>query len=396
MRAVVIGAGLAGLAAADALARGGVDVTVLEATDRVGGRVWSVPFFDLGTVERGAEFVLPGETEVYELIERFGLELADKGIAYGNREPRGGEPVTSSEVNATYGRMLATSDGGESVGDALRGAPGPAAAALRARAHISFAYDPDDICVEEFTTATGGVGVDLPARTVVGGNMQLAEGLAASLTEPVRFGTPATAVAHSSAGVTVSTPSGQLDADAGVVAASACVVDRIEFSPALPAGKQFGSFKYGHAAKLFVALKRPAPPSAVLSVPDLFWCWTQLAPSGEPLPVLGSFAGSPRALEHLEIDRGPDRWLDLMEVVRPDLELDRTRVLMATWHDQPTIGAVVLARTLSAPVDDDELARPVGRLAFAGEHTAGLEWHGSMEGAIRSGRRAARQLLDRA
>ena len=40
-----------------------------------------------------------------------------------------------------------------------------------------------------------------------------------------------------------------------------------------------------------------------------------------------------------------------------------------------------------------ELARPVGPLAFAGEHTAGGVWHGNMEGAVRSGRRAAADVL---
>ena len=43
----------------------------------------------------------------------------------------------------------------------------------------------------------------------------------------------------------------------------------------------------------------------------------------------------------------------------------------------------------------DELARPVGPLSFAGEHTAG-PWHGLMEGAIRSGVRAAGEVLERA
>ncbi len=68
MRVIVVGAGFAGLAAADALARGGVEVDVLEARDRVGGRVWSVPFSD-GAVERGAEFILPHDNTVVATAE---------------------------------------------------------------------------------------------------------------------------------------------------------------------------------------------------------------------------------------------------------------------------------------------------------------------------------------
>jgi len=93
------------------------------------------------------------------------------------------------------------------------------------------------------------------------------------------------------------------------------------------------------------------------------------------------------------VEGGPERWLGLLEELRADLELDTTRVMLATWHDLPTFRSIVVARSVSAPVDDAELARPIGRLAFAGEHTAGPEWHGSMEGAVRSGHRAARDLL---
>jgi monoamine oxidase len=56
---IVIGAGFAGLAAATELADRGVDVLVLEARDRVGGRVWS-DRAGCAVIERGAEFVLDG------------------------------------------------------------------------------------------------------------------------------------------------------------------------------------------------------------------------------------------------------------------------------------------------------------------------------------------------
>ena len=77
----------------------GHDVIVLEARDRVGGRVHSVPFAG-GLVERGAEFVFDGHEQVHALCARFGLTLADKGFPYGDREPRGGVPTTRAEVVA--------------------------------------------------------------------------------------------------------------------------------------------------------------------------------------------------------------------------------------------------------------------------------------------------------
>ena len=72
LNVIVVGAGLAGLAAADRLRRAGAEVQVFEARDRVGGRVWSVPFGD-ATIERGAEFILPDNSEVRLTAERLGL-----------------------------------------------------------------------------------------------------------------------------------------------------------------------------------------------------------------------------------------------------------------------------------------------------------------------------------
>ena len=91
MRIFVIGAGLAGLAAADALRREGVEVVVVEARGRLGGRVWSVPFAG-GVAERGAEFVFAGD-EVLQAIaaaSAYGSTARERSTATANRA--GGRP----------------------------------------------------------------------------------------------------------------------------------------------------------------------------------------------------------------------------------------------------------------------------------------------------------------
>jgi monoamine oxidase len=75
-RVVIIGAGLAGMSAAYRLSQAGHDVTVLEASDRAGGRIVTVrePFTDGLHAEAGAMFVLPRHTEVLSYVAEFGLE----------------------------------------------------------------------------------------------------------------------------------------------------------------------------------------------------------------------------------------------------------------------------------------------------------------------------------
>lgn len=67
---LVIGAGVAGLAAAAAISRRGWRVLVLEARDRIGGRVWTQPLSRGAHVELGAEFVHGGSRELFALLGR--------------------------------------------------------------------------------------------------------------------------------------------------------------------------------------------------------------------------------------------------------------------------------------------------------------------------------------
>ncbi len=125
---------------------------------------------------------------------------------------------------------------------------------------------------------------------------------------------------------------------------------------------------------------------------ERYWCYTQLDARGEPAPFLGAFAGTAAALERLTVAAGPERWVASLRGLRPDLQLDPDTVLVSEWDPDPWARGAYTARSVRSPMDDSALAAPVGRLAFAGEHTAGA-WHGLMEGALRSGVRAARELL---
>lgn len=395
MRVAVAGAGLAGLTAAYELQRAGAGVVVLEARDRVGGRVWSRRLANGAVVEMGAEFLLPGNTAIRELAAELGLGLWDKGMRYGSREPRGGIGTTVEEMEAAAGVLGAALESAPPDLPARRFLEGldisaGAREALIARVEISSANSAADVAARDLA---GIAHVDRePAPSIAGGNQGLALALAQRLGEAVRLNSPVESVQHSSREVRVVAAGAGFEADACIVAVPASVLDRIAFDPPLPAhlAAALRSVRYGHAAKLFVPLRSPAPPSAVMSVPDRYWTWTATGDNGEVQPVVSAFAGSAGALDRLEVAHGPDRWLGLVAELRPDLDLDAGGAVLSTWADDAWARA---AYSTSPPRDlPDIFAHPTGPLAFAGEHLGG-EFAALMEGAVRSGRRAARALL---
>jgi monoamine oxidase len=131
----------------------------------------------------------------------------------------------------------------------------------------------------------------------------------------------------------------------------------------------------------------------VLSVPERFWAWTAKSTDGKAQRVVSAFTGSEAALDRLGVRDGPDRWVERLRALRPELAVEGGEVVLATWADDPWSRGAYSTRPLGwDPKDADLLARPLGRLHFAGEHTAG-QWAGSMEGALRSGLRAADEIL---
>jgi monoamine oxidase len=402
MRVAVVGAGFAGLLAAYRIAQAGHEVLVLEARDRVGGRVWSqelVPGDPRTVVERGAEFVLDGYDVMRGVLTELGLELADTAMSYYEREPRG-SPVTTHQDVARCAAAVAAAAATAAPGTSLAGlvpgldSPPAALAAYVSRVEVTNGVSADVLAAASVDDVTAGFE-RRPCWRVAGGNQRLAQGLAGRLGAAVRLRSPVRSIQHDRRGVRVLTGDGEVAADAVIVAVPMAVLRGLHFSPPWPAGSRAAWWRAGlaHNAKLHVPLTAPAAATAVQSVPDRFWTWTATDATGEVQPVLHAFGGTEAGLAALEVAGGPARWAAQVAALRPELALDLDRAILTTWNDDRWAGESYSAHTVDvADGDDDLIAAPAGRVHIAGEHTAG-SWAGLMEGALRSGKRAANEVL---
>jgi len=396
---IVVGAGFAGLAAAVDLADAGVDVVVVEARDRVGGRVWSqsiaAPDGTECVIERGGEFVLAGYDRLTALVAAHGLSLADTGMSYYVREPRG-VPDLDARALVRAGAEVARAGRGagrSSVADVVSsaGIQGPLAEAVLARVEISCGLEADRLAPAVLEHAASFE--PLPSHRIAGGNQGLASALAQALgAERLMLRAPVTAIVRHGRRITVLARGGSLEADRVVLAVPLPVLRTLPIDPPLPAWKldALAPIEIGEAAKLHLALAAPAAPSAVMSVPDRFWCWTATTVNGRVGPVLNCFAGSPSALRRLGVDEGAETWSGLVRGLRDDLSVASSPAVLTTWQDDPWAGGAYRVDGLK-PVDEAAVEAPVDGLHFAGEHTA-RALSGLMEGALRSGSRAAAEI----
>lgn len=449
-RVIVVGAGLAGLAAAHELNALGHDVTVLEAQLRPGGRVWTVrdPFPDGLFIEAGAINYGDSSRHVVRYVEAFGLPVATfpklpkplSGIYYmrGKRvvaEP--GKPTDwpvdlspEEKAQGFLGLLM------KYVAPAARELGNPADPAWRLADFRRF----DQVTMTGFlknqgaseeaiyllSTAMGfGYGWsevsalhrlasdmalffagNQSTRFIEGGMDLLPKAMARGLAGRIHYGAPLVKVLHEPDRVRAVYRQGGaeqvVEADHLICTAPIPALRRVEFVPALPERKR----------RIFEQLEYPAVTRVYLQAGRRFWADAgESGSAGTDLPIQWvneqPFLRAPdqtrgilechmKGAEAERVDAmAPDARLafaaDQIDKVYPGFRKHYEGGLTVSWGADPWAGGGY-AWWKPGQMSDwlPELIRPEGRIHFAGEHTSALSR--TLEGALESGNRAAQEV----
>ena len=412
---VIIGAGVAGLTAARELSTAGVRVLVLEARDRLGGRVMTHHAAD-GPVELGAEFVHGAFPEIMGLVQEAGLRLGEVG--------RGAPRRTAGRVAADYFSAM----------DRLLGLASPGAADESFQQLVERVNVEPEIKAQALRLVEGYHAAD-PARMSVqslirntaaderpGGDRQFrfAEGYDSLVTAisqridrrlcDVQYNVVATAVEwqqkrvliRTAAGAEFTAPRAIVTVPLGVLKAGA-----IHFTPALKGKEQaLSALEMGAVARVSLCFEsevwatqdRLSSDRFLLTGDPPFPAWWVSRP--QPFPVVTGWAGGPhaRALAGLSDAQRVRVALDALTVV---LGMDPVRLheglrggFSHDWQADPFSRGAYSYAAVGGSVAGEELGAPLdATLFFAGEATESDGQNATVHGAIASAQRVVREVL---
>lgn len=428
--AIVIGAGIAGLAAAYALTQAGWRVRVLEARPRVGGRIWTVRSEADSPVELGAEFVHGMSAEIWDFIDKASLTVSDVQSLNAHRQAKAVDASASwDDMFTLLPKLGEHSSEDESVADAaepLRESNPHAVDALLLYIENYHASDATKISTQAILKAEaesdGGDGS--VNHRLVGGYQQLSDWLARELgAEHIALNSIVTRVSWDSDGVTVECSedgttrryeahSAVVTLPLGVLQASPGEAGFVEFQPPLPKrDRALEKLEMGAAIHVALEFERSLLDEAIFAArsaaePAIDRIWTSelirvwWLSQSEPTIVWVGWLGGPNA-DHLSklddaalINKALDMFARGIHTDKRNIERHFKKGYYHNWRSDPFARGAYSYIKAGGLDAQQELEKPVANtLFFAGEMIPGRGQTGTVSGAIRSGLNAAAKLI---
>ena len=437
---VVVGAGLAGLSAANAIQAAGRSALVLEARNRVGGRTFDIPIAPGKVLELGGQWTGPGQEEVRALARSLGIELFETFSAGANLYYRNGRltrytgevppagPAALLEAEKLIGSLnwmakSVTAAEPWKAREALLYDAYTVAAWTRERVpneegrllietaiRSVYGDEAEQVSLLELLAQITGVGGSFETLTgsaqserFVGGPQQMSVRLAERLETPVRLEAVVRAIEQGSP-VTVRTEDASYLAQQVIIAVPKVLTPRIIFSPELPAAyaQYFQRSPTGATVKIEAVYDQPfwrskgLSGSVVSDTGPIALVYDNSPPDGRPGVLVGFAEGNyGRSLFGRTPQQRREAVLSSLTRYFGPAAATPTQYQDLVWAQEPfTLGAYGsfsppgVLTALGASV-----AGPVGNVYFAGADYS-PEWPGYMDGAIRSGKHAAKEAIE--
>ncbi len=441
---VVVGAGLAGLTAARRMVRHGLEVAVLEARDRVGGRTLNQPVSDGAVVELGGQYVGPGQGRVLGLIADLGLttfptydegqhvlEINGRLHRYRGRIPRlnllalldAGQVWLRLErmarqvpLDAPWQAPRAREWDSLTVASWVRGSARTSVGRTFLRLFVQglFSTEPENMSLLHllfYVHAGGGFSALTNTRggaqqdRIVGGSQLISERMADELAERLRLDAPVRRLDWGADQVVAHAGDSIVRASRAVVAVPPALVGRIDYRPPLPADRDqlTQRMPHGSVIKCMAVYDSPFWRQDDLSgqvasdVGPVTATYDNTPPAGAPGVLLAFVEAShAQALARLTPEQRRTAVLDCLARFFGEAARRSTGWLELDWSAEPWTRGCYGAHmppgtwTQFGPA----LRVPIGPLHWAGAETA-QQWPAYMEGAVESGMRAADEIIAR-